>query len=160
MPEPRKLFERAAKLARLSRDERAFLARAWLLAPIAVMSLRLWGFERVLAHLERRRFAPSRRPIGVERGEALVRAAFRGGLATSSCLPESIVQYALHLETGPEPKLVIGVRKERPRTSLLEGMAAHAWIEEAEGSRREPDFAPILWLTPSGRSGSAAGIVR
>lgn len=157
MPKHRKLFERATELRTLTPAERRFLVKAWIAAPFVEAVLGAVGLERVLATLERRRFAPRGERIDVERGERLVRAAFRYGPAKSGCLPESIVQYALHLRTGPEPRLVIGVRKvqgdardeNEPKTEL----GAHAWIEELAGARRLPEFAPILTLSPRGRSG-------
>lgn len=164
MHPPRKLFALAEKLAALPPPERRFFARAWLLGPVVVAFLRARGLQRALELLAKRRFAPRGTCVEVDAGERLVRAAFRYGLgrhaaATSgTCLPESIVQYTLHLDTGPTPRLVIGVRK----TASSEGneLRAHAWVERDDGPRREADFAPIVELSPRGLVGSVSSELR
>ncbi len=75
-----------------------------------------------------------------------MRAAFRRTVADERCLPESVVQYLLHLRWGPPPKLVVGVVRDRLERDL--DRFAHAWVEDATGPRREPSFAPILELSP------------
>jgi len=151
----RKLFDYAADFAALASAEKRFLVAAWFLAPIVSATLERLGFDRVLGELpvvgERQRGS-----VGVERGEDLVRIAFRRHvLLRGGCLPESITQYALHILFGPTPKLVVGVKRDESiphKDRRLDWMlGAHAWVENDAGPSREPTFAPIVAV--SARSG-------
>jgi len=141
------VLRHARTLFELDPDERRFLVAAWLLAPWASITVRRGTLRNVLDRLARRKrqHRVNRRAIDVERGEWLVRAAFRRAPADARCLPESIVQYLLHLRWGPAPRLVIGIVGDR-RTRTIEDFA-HAWVEAEDGPRREPRFVPILELT-------------
>ncbi|MFO0613070.1 MAG: lasso peptide biosynthesis B2 protein [Polyangiaceae bacterium] len=141
---------RAAAIAALTGPELAFACAAFALAPVVRASLGRFGLERTMKHLER--IVPPRTATGavsVAKGAELVRWAFRGGDGT--CLPESLVQLALHRWFGPEVELVVGVQRGEPRSSQPVGweLRAHAWIEridptgEASVGERTP-FEPIL----------------
>ncbi len=159
VPMSRKLFDNLVEFARLSNGERSFLTAAWLLAPAVSAALSRYGFERLLRELPRvHRRAASQGSIDVERGEALVRIAFRRhGTSSGGCLPESITQYLLHCMAGPTPKLVVGVQRTSDGAAPPSGgtlgwsVGAHAWVEHDEGPRRELSFAPIVAC--SSRSG-------
>jgi hypothetical protein len=154
------VLERVRTLASLTREERRFFVAAWALAPWASLAIRRRGLRDVLRGLERagtgdraRRVERQADPsVDFERGERLVRAAFRRTAADERCLPQSVVQYLLHLRWGPTPRLVVGVVRDRLERDLER--FAHAWVEGALGPRREPTFAPILELSP-GRGVSA-----
>jgi hypothetical protein len=159
----RKLFELATEVATLSSAERSFLIRAFARAPFEAAELRRRGLRGVVRSLGSRRFAPRGAPVDVARAERLVRAAFRygpgrvAGPDDGRCLPESITQYALHLRTGPEPRLVIGVRRGDDGDGAGWLVSAHAWVEEEGGARRAPEFAPLFWISPRGVGGAMAG---
>ena len=158
VPSSRKLFGKLVEFGRLPSGERAFLAAAWALAPVVNAALSRFGFERLLRELPRAHPRHgTARAVDVERGDALVRIAFRRhGTESGGCLPESLTQYLLHCVLGPTPKIVVGVRRAAdaasPETSSLGWwVGAHAWIERDEGPPREPTFAPIVAC--SARSG-------
>jgi hypothetical protein len=140
-------------------EARRFVARAWLGAPLIQASLAATGLERTLrlitwaggpARLPRRQ---RRRPVGPEEGAALIAGVFRHHLLRGACLPQALLQYALHLRDGVPARLVVGVR----RPSADEGqrpLFAHAWVEgERRKERGSADsrFAPILIYPAEGQ---------
>lgn len=145
---------RAQRFARLAREvagltpaELAFASAAFAIAPVVKASLASRGLEGTLAVIERA--MPARRPragVDVGRGARLVRWAFRRSDGT--CLPESLVQLALHRWFGPEVELVVGVRREdahQPAHSVGWELHAHAWIECGGGPPADAaPFEPIL----------------
>jgi hypothetical protein len=112
-------------------EARRFVARAWLGAPLVQASLATAGFRRTLALITwlGRSSAPPRRkrhrPVGPEEGAALVAGAFRFQVGKGACLPQALLQYALHLRDGVPVRLVVGVRRPEHERAL----AAHAWVE-------------------------------
>lgn len=151
---PRRLLLRAARrateLASMSAAEVAFTTAAVMVAPFVRMSLARRGLERTLDAIERLVPPGSMvRGVAVERGAKLVRWAFLGGDGT--CLPESLVQLALHRWFGPDVELVIGVRRgERGESATTSvdprwELRAHAWIEATDRAPGAPPaFEPIL----------------
>ena len=137
-------------------EARRFAVRAWLGAPLVQAALATAGFDRTMRAITwlgapARPARPGRRrpaPVGPEEGAALVAAAFRWQLGQGACLPQALVQYALHLRDGVPARLVVGVRRPADGPSL----AAHAWVEAAvEGDRpsvggtaRPAPFTPLF----------------
>lgn len=134
--------------AGLSRSERTFVGLAWVLALPATAAVSALGFRRTTSMLDKlsiikavARIGRPNQAVTVERGEQLVRGAFRNSLAPGGCLPESIVQYTLHVVRGQPVKLVLGVRRAEAAP-----VAAHAWVENASGPQRDLDHAVIYEL--------------
>ncbi|NUP07087.1 MAG: lasso peptide biosynthesis B2 protein [Polyangiaceae bacterium] len=142
---------RPSLFAALSREERAFFVASWLLAPAATAGLKVAGFRRMTDLLRR---VPARKSVlfadvGVERAESLVRRAFRWSIARWSvrdggCLPQSMVQYAVHTLGGDEVRFVVGVQRGEPAPV---GFEAHAWIEDARRTRPDRKHEAIFELT-------------
>lgn len=128
---------------RLSDDERTFLAAAWLLALPADLALRTAGFRRT-ARFVAKTPAVGLAPLSVAQAERLVQAAFRRSLAKDSCLPRSIVQFALQRAAGSDVALVIGVRREGSVGADV--FAGHAWVQDRGAAPRDPDHAVIFEL--------------
>jgi hypothetical protein len=136
----------------LTREERRFAAGAWLLAPVVTLLLRRFGFQKTVEIIR------DRVPFGevggepivsVERAESLVARAFRLTLAHDSCLPRAVVQLALHRKHGDRVKLVIGVRRDGHFGDRELDFEGHAWVEAADGPRRDSKHAVILELPSS-----------
>lgn len=155
-------IDRARGFAAAPARERRFLMTAWVLARPVSFALARTKFPTVLAWLarlprpRRRSHAEPCETIGVERGERLVRAAFRASASPGACLEQSIVQYLLHRRFGPEARLVVGVARDRATPSdagvpaSAPDLRAHAWVEEVGRERAEPGFERILVLSPRG----------
>lgn len=165
-------FEALSRAAALSGGARAFFAGAWLLSPVVSGLLHSLGTSRLLTLLTDVPSFGARAGVGpdavdVVQGERLVRAAFARQLlpVPRGCLPESITQYLLHSIGGPEPKLVIGVRRNglgerlaaRSPDALDWTLAAHAWVEADAGPARSAEFAPILSVSRRGGFWRAGG---
>lgn len=140
------LARRARAIAGLSPAEVAFSSAAVLIAPLVRASLSRAGLDSTLAAIERLVPAGSMvSRVSVARGAKLVRWAFLRSDGT--CLPESLVQLALHRVFGPDVELVIGVQRgERGGARDLGWeLRAHAWIEAVDGEPAAPTpFEPIL----------------
>lgn len=152
----------------------SFLARAWAAAFAVEGSLRIAGYKRTVGWIEavprpsgraRRLFsrrwsfgsreralrAEARRSKGgtsVVLGERLVRAAYRALPFTGGCLPQSLVQYLLHLRDGTGARLVVGVRRPA-NESTAPSIEAHAWVESTAATPGNAPagavpFAPIF----------------
>src|SRR5262245_60141908 len=97
-------------------EARRFAVRAWLGAPLVQARLATSGLQRTLRLIQalptatRRRRAP-RRPVGPEEGAALISSAFRFHVVGGACLPQALLQYALHRVDGVPSRLVVGVRR-------------------------------------------------
>lgn len=122
-----------------------------MLAPVVSFGVAKLGFPRLLDLLGR--LPPRGRDlgssVGVVRGEALLRKAFRVAPARGACLDHAVVQYLLHRWLGPEPRLVVGVKRRAAAEPASWVVDAHAWVEEAGGPPREEAFRPLLALTPT-----------
>ncbi|MFO0555106.1 MAG: lasso peptide biosynthesis B2 protein [Polyangiaceae bacterium] len=136
---------------RLSPGERAFFVVAWgLVAPVSGL-LRAGGLERATRWIRRLPIGVVRggADVDVERADALVRRAFRwSGVRAAlgrpapegrgDCLPQALVQLAVHRLAGRDAVLFVGVRKDASTD-----FEAHAWVEERGGARRDLRHAVI-----------------
>lgn len=119
---------KAMRLFRLSSRERTVLLQALPMLPLARVSLALLGFNRTQRLM--RRVSPIRAQASNGRhfhDDALmtmrmVRAAAVHGACHATCLPRSLVTWALLRRRGFDPDLQIGARKKH---GVLE---AHAWV--------------------------------
>lgn len=128
----------------------SFLARAWALIPAVEASLRVLGYKRTLAWIERVPRRSRGSGVSVDLGERLVRKAYVAHLAAGTCLPRSLVQYMLHRRDGVPARLVIGVRRPANETTTP-SIEAHAWVEGDASVPRPPGtFAPIFVSGDSG----------
>jgi len=137
-----------ARFVALSPPERRFVALGLLLAPVANLLLAQRGLRDAAALANR---APRlfRRGLDPARGELLVKAAFRHVPARPGCLPESVVQLALHRLSGDAVKLVVGVRREGHFGEPDLEFGGHAWIETVGGPRRDERHAVIYEVGPT-----------
>jgi len=125
------LSEKWRRFRRRPPEDRALILRAALFLPLTEIGLRLAGFRRWKALLEK--FAGVKRrsrpwtpeelratALGVARA---VRSAELHGPADPNCLERSLTLWWLLRRNGVESELHIGARKEGTR------FEAHAWIE-------------------------------
>lgn len=132
-------------LLSLNRAERRFVAIGWMLAPVAALSLRTRGFHAT-AQLANRAPRVFMGPVAVERAEELTKAAFRHALVRPGCLPESIVQLALHRMYGNHVRLLVGVRRRGHHGDVDVDFEGHAWIEGLGGPKRDQIHLVIFEL--------------
>ena len=134
---------RIRRLAGLTRHERAILARALVLLPLAALALRTLGMRRAQALLARQ--SPLRKqavePMRIAR---LVEVAARRGPVRVKCLPASLTLQSLLTAAGVPSELRLGVRK---RGTLLE---AHAWVEQDGVALMEPEGVHLRFSAFSG----------
>jgi hypothetical protein len=110
-----------------SPHDRSLLLQALVLLPLIHGALRLFGFKRAIATLNRVSTRESNALDGAQRQawrtSQLVRSAARRGLVSGNCLSRSLTLWWLLRHQGITSELRIGVRKE-PGQFL-----AHAWVE-------------------------------
>jgi hypothetical protein len=121
------LRTRLSKLAGLNADEwRILFAAAWLL-PATALALRVFGYRRTRAWMERRvttsKGEPADAAMEAARVARLVSVAAHRGPYRANCLRQALVAWWLLGRRGVATNLVIGVRKDE------QGFAAHAWVE-------------------------------
>ena len=117
----------------MERVARGLFLRAAALLPLISLSLRLRGFGKTQASLQKYLSIPSKEddssvPRRVDVTVRMVRAAVRHSIGHPSCLEESLALWWLLGRQGIASELRIGVRKHD------EKFEAHAWVER-EGSR-------------------------
>ena len=97
------------KFVALPAVERRFAVGAWCLAPIVELSLRGFGLARTLSGIDwlTRRAARVPARVPVQRGAALVDAAYRRHVLAGRCLPRSLVQYLLHRAQGDDVQVAV-----------------------------------------------------
>jgi hypothetical protein len=125
------LTEKWRRFRRRPREDRALILRAALFLPLTEIGLRLAGFRRWKALLEKfSRVKRRSRPLTPEelRTTALrvaraVRSAVLHGPAAPNCLERSLTLWWLLRRNGVGSELHIGARKEGAR------FEAHAWVE-------------------------------
>jgi hypothetical protein len=145
------LGEAARRFADATPRERAFLAAAWVFAPGASRAIERWGMQRTtralgaldapaLAVLVPERATSAR--LGAVRAEELVRWAYAAHPSLRyTCLPASVLQYALERLVGDDVRLCIGVRRGAEPSSI----DAHAWVElSSEPRALERDRFTVL----------------
>ncbi|MBC5765306.1 lasso peptide biosynthesis B2 protein [Ramlibacter albus] len=139
------VIARLAKFRALGLRCQCMVAAASLLLPVVALLVKVVGYARLMAHIERggvARAVPSRDVVR-EIGRA-VNIAGLHGLVRVRCLSRSILLHWLLRRSGVQSQLRIGVRADRG------GIRAHAWIEldgepvnDAPGVRHEfSAFAP------------------
>ena len=122
------MWEAIQRFRALDSEAQRVFARAVILLPWVMLSLRLRGFKRTQARLQEKLSRVSRQPENVagsivQTACHMVKAAGRRGLAHPNCLEESLVLwYFLRRENIPAA-LRIGVRKTQGE------FEAHAWVE-------------------------------
>jgi hypothetical protein len=140
------------KLWSLPAAQRRILGRACGLLLLTAVALRLLGLRRWQATLARWCRLPvhaaGRKPGGYTALPRLVHAAARRLLGDGSCLPESLVLWALLRQYGIESQLRFGVRRHAGR------LEAHAWVERDGRALNDGDtaaYAPFeQTIAPSG----------
>lgn len=117
-------------LKKLSRQERSWLWRAWLLLPIVKLLLRLVGYRQTLRVLQIfcvRQCSPALSETEAQQQAKalgrLVDVAARYSVLPINCLPRALVLWWSLQRAGVVTDLRIGVRKEAA------SFAAHAWVE-------------------------------
>jgi Transglutaminase-like superfamily len=151
------MWERLRRFNALERGARGLFLRAAVLLPLISLSLRLRGFRKTQAFLQRFLSTPNdvadfsasaRADLTVR----MVRAAIRHCVGHPTCLEESLALWWLLGRQGIATELRIGVRKHG------EKFEAHAWVERAGTALNEPEslhehyaaFDAALSSTPPG----------
>jgi hypothetical protein len=151
------MWERLRRFSALGRTARGLFLRAAALLPLISLSLRLRGFRKTQAFLQRflstsNNEADSAAPDRAALTVRMVRAAVRHGLGHPTCLEESLALWWLLGRQGIASALRIGVRKQD------EKFEAHAWVEREGTALNEPEslhahyaaFDAALSSTPPG----------
>jgi Transglutaminase-like superfamily len=151
------MWERLRRFSALERTARGLFLRAAPLLPLISVSLRLRGFRKTQAFLQRflstyNNEANSSAPGRTELTVRMVRAAVRHSIGHPTCLEESLALWWLLGRQGIASELRIGVRKQD------EKFEAHAWVEREGSALNEPEslhahyaaFDAALSSTPPG----------
>jgi Transglutaminase-like superfamily len=132
------MWEQLRRFSALERPARGLFLRATALLPLISASLRLRGFRKTQAALQR--FLSSRGESANPSGPGctdltvrMVRAAVRHGAGHPTCLEESLALWWLLGRQGIASELRIGVRKQG------EKFEAHAWVEREGSALNEPE---------------------
>ena len=150
------MWERLRRFNALEAPARKIFLRAAALLPFISLSLKLRGFRKTLAHLQRH--LPEKNKAvdaqySVQRAALtarMVRAAMRHGPGHPSCLEESLAVWFLLGREGIVAQVRVGVRHDAKK------FEAHAWVEyqgtalnEAEGLHQHfKAFEEALSATP------------
>lgn len=132
------MWERLRRFSALERPARALFLRAAALLPLISLSLRLRGFRKTQAFLQKFLSFPSH-PADTSASSSaqltvrMVRAAVRNSLGHPTCLEESLALWWLLGRQGISSDLRVGVRKDG------EKFEAHAWVERAGIALNEPE---------------------
>jgi hypothetical protein len=132
------MWERLRRFSALERPARWLFLRAAALLPLVSLSLRLRGFRKTQAFLQKSLSLPSH-PADISVSSSahltvrMVRAAVRTGIGHPTCLDESLVLWWLLGRQGIRSELKVGVRKEG------EKFEAHAWVECDGMALNEPE---------------------
>jgi len=151
------MWERLRRFSALERRARGIFLRAAALLPLISLSLRLRGFRKTQAFLQRLISIPNNEAdfSSSDRADltvSMVRAAVRHSVGHPTCLEESLALWWLLARQGIATELRIGVRKHS------EKFEAHAWVERAGTALNEPEslhkhyaaFDAALSSTPPG----------
>jgi hypothetical protein len=151
------MWERLRRFSALERRARGIFLRAAALLPLITLSLRLRGFRKTQAFLQRflstqGNETDSSSADRTDLTVRMVRAAVRHSAGHPTCLEESLALWWLLGRQGIATELRIGVRKHD------EKFEAHAWVERAGAALNEPEslhehytaFDAALSSTPPG----------
>jgi hypothetical protein len=132
------MWERLRRFSALERTERGVFLRAAVLLPLISLSLRLRGFRKTQAFLQKSLSTSNKETVVSAHDRAdgtvrMVRAAVRHSLGHPTCLEESLALWWLLGRQGIGAELRIGVRKQG------EKFEAHAWVERAGAALNEPE---------------------
>jgi hypothetical protein len=132
------MWERLRRFNALGRGARGLFLRAAALLPLISLSLRLRGFRKTQAFLQR--FLPQSNdtmdisvPARAKLTIRMVRAAVRHSAGHPTCLEESLALWWMLGRQGITSGLRIGVRKRD------EKFEAHAWVEREGVALNEPE---------------------
>ncbi|HZV89216.1 MAG TPA: lasso peptide biosynthesis B2 protein [Candidatus Binatus sp.] len=132
------MWERLRRFSALERPARWLFLRAAALLPLVSLSLRLRGFGKTQAFLQKFLSLPSH-PVDISVSSSanltvrMVRAAVRTSIGHPTCLHESLALWWLLGRQGIRSELKVGVRKEG------EKFEAHAWVERDGTALNEPE---------------------
>jgi hypothetical protein len=132
------MWERLRRFSALERPARSLFLRASALLPLISLSLRLRGFRKTQAFLQKFLSLPSH-PADTSASSSadltarMVRAATRHTLGPATCLEESLALWWLLGRQGIGSDLKVGVRKDGER------FQAHAWVERDGVALNEPE---------------------
>lgn len=132
------MWERLRRFSALERPARVLFLRAAALLPLISLSLRLRGFRKTQALLQKFLSLPSH-PADTSASSSaqltvrMVRAAVRNSLGHPTCLEESLALWWLLGRQGISSDLRVGVRKDG------EKFEAHAWVERGGMALNEPE---------------------
>jgi Transglutaminase-like superfamily len=133
------MWEQLRRFSALERTARGIFLRAIVLLPLISLSLRLRGFRKTQASLQKFLAPPDTSGAESARIRAdltarMVRAAVRHcSLGHPTCLEESLAIWWLLGRQGIGCELRIGVRKHD------EKFEAHAWVERGGTALNEPE---------------------
>jgi hypothetical protein len=134
------MWERLRRFSALERQARGHFLRASALLPLLSVSLRLRGFCKTRAFLQKLlspsnelASASSNRDFDAHLIARMARAAVRHGFGHPTCLEESLALWWLLGRQGIASELRIGVRKHKDK------LEAHAWVERAGAALNEPE---------------------
>lgn len=136
-------MNKLAKLKAMSGNERRWLLQAWLLLPVVRFLLWQIGYRRTLSHLQQLFPLNSGNPdvgLAATLGRLVNMAANHNPLEIT-CLPRSLILWAMLRRAGLAADLRIGVQKE------ADVFAAHAWVEYAGvpiDDQNSGHYVPIL----------------
>jgi hypothetical protein len=132
------MWERLRRFRALERPARRLFLRATGVLPLISISLRLRGFRKTQAILQRFLSPPgevidSSTTSPADLTVRMVRAAVRYGVGHPTCLEESLALWWLLGRQGIASELRIGVRKQGDK------FEAHAWVEREGAALNEPE---------------------
>lgn len=152
------MLEQLRRFSALERRARGLFLRAAVLLPLISLSLRIRGFRKTQATLQKLLSSPNGATDASEREATsltvrMVRAAVRHGFGHPTCLEESLALWWLLGQQGISSEMRIGVRKHN------EEFEAHAWVEREGTALNEPEalhehyaaFDAALSSLPPGR---------
>jgi len=131
------MWEQLRRFNALERGARGIFLRAAVLLPLISFSLRIRGFRKTQASLQKHLSSPKNASRTFALGGAdltvrMVRAAVRHSIGHPTCLEESLALWWLLGRRGISSELRIGVRKHDER------FEAHAWVEREGMAVNEP----------------------
>jgi hypothetical protein len=131
------MWEPLQRYRALDPQSRRIFRRAVVLLPLVRLSLRLRGYGRTYASLQKRLGPASEIPASaqadLQKNCRMVRAAVHYLPATFTCLEESLTLWFLLCQRGFQARLRIGVRNDSGE------FEAHAWVEHEGTALNQPE---------------------